>query len=92
MCTVFRDTKGVILLDFLQPGQTINSDCYIVTLTKLKAQISRVRPEKKTTFLSQHDNVRPHTSLKTMEHIINVGWTHHIARIWHVLTSIGSGR
>jgi hypothetical protein len=30
----------VILLDFLEPGQTINSDCYITTLTKLKAQIS----------------------------------------------------
>jgi len=50
MCIVFWDRKGVILLNFLEPGQTINSDCYIVTLTKLKARISRVRPEKKTTF------------------------------------------
>jgi len=75
MCTVFWDRKGVILLDFLEPGQTINSDRYIVTLTKLKAQISRVRPEKKITFLLQHDNARPHTSLRTMEHIDNLGWT-----------------
>ena len=37
MCTVFSDRKGVILLDFLEPGQTINSDRYIVMLTKLKA-------------------------------------------------------
>ena len=74
MCTVFWDTKGMILLNFLEPGQTIISDRYIATLAKLKARISRVRPEKKTTFLLQHDNARPHTSLKTVEHIINVGW------------------
>ena len=73
MCNVFWDRKGVILLDFLEPGQTINSDHYIATLTKLKARISRVRPEKKTTFLLQHDNSRAHTSLKTMEHIVNLG-------------------
>jgi len=75
MCTVFWDRKGVILLDFLEPGQIINSDRYIATLTKLKARISRVRPEKKTTFLLQHDSARPHTSLKTVEHTANLGWT-----------------
>ena len=37
MCTVFWDRKGVILLDFLEPRQTINSDHYIAMLTKLKA-------------------------------------------------------
>ena len=73
MCTAFWDRKGVILLDFLEPGQTINSDCHIAMLTKLKARMSRVRPEKKKkTFLLQHDNARPHTSLKTVEHL---GWT-----------------
>jgi len=75
MCTVFWDRNGVILLDFLEPVQTINSDGYIATLTKLKARISRVRPEKKTRFLLQHDNARPHTSLKTVELIVNLGWT-----------------
>jgi len=48
MCIVFWSRKGVILLDFLEPGQTINSDRNIVTLTKLKVRISRVRQEKKT--------------------------------------------
>ena len=71
MCTVFWDRKGVILLDFLEPGHTINSDCYITTLTKLKARISRDRPEKQTTFLLQHDNARPHTSLKTVVYKIS---------------------
>ena len=33
MCTVFWDRKGVILLVFLEPGQTINSDHYIAMLS-----------------------------------------------------------
>jgi len=74
MCTVVWDWKGVILLDFLEPRQTINSDQYTVTLTKLKAQISRVRLEK-TTFLLQYSNTMPHTCLKTMEHVASLGWT-----------------
>ena len=36
----------MILLDFLEPRQTISSDCYIVTLTKLKTQTSGVVPGK----------------------------------------------
>jgi hypothetical protein len=33
--------KSMIVLDFLEPGQTINSDSYIATLTKLETRISR---------------------------------------------------
>jgi len=69
------DRKGVILLVFLEPRLTINSDLYIAMPTKLKARISGVRPEKKTTFFFQHDNARSHTSLKTVEHTVSLGWT-----------------
>ena len=75
MCAVFWNKRGMILLDFLKTRQTINSDCYIMTLTKLKVQISRVRPEKKTTFLLQLNNTRFHTSVKTIEHTAHLGWT-----------------
>jgi hypothetical protein len=64
----------VNFLGFLEPGQTINSDCYMATLTKLKARISRVGPEKKTTFLLQHNNARPHSSLRTIGHVAKFGW------------------
>jgi 5-methylcytosine-specific restriction endonuclease McrBC GTP-binding regulatory subunit McrB len=94
--TFFWDRKGVIFLDFLEPVQTINSDCYIMMLTKMKDQLFRVRPEKKTTFLLQHDNARHHTSLKTVEHISVLAGlshcTHRIVQIWRLLTSICSGR
>ena len=75
ICTLFWDRKGVILLDSLEPGLTINSDCYITTLTKLKSQTSSFSPEKKIIILLQNDSVTPHTSLKTVEYIANPGWT-----------------
>ena len=68
ICNVFWDRKMVILLEFLEHRQGINSDHYLTALTKLKNQNSRLMPEKKTTFLSQQDNIRSHTRLKTVEH------------------------
>ena len=68
-CTVLWDRKEVILPDFLEP------DFYIAMLARLKAQTSRVRPEKKAAFLMQDHNARPHTNLKTMEHSDIFGWT-----------------
>ena len=36
MITVFWDTDGVILVDVMARGGTINSDTYMKTLQKLK--------------------------------------------------------
>jgi hypothetical protein len=36
MITVFWDVDGVILVDVMARGKTINSDVYIKTLQKLK--------------------------------------------------------
>jgi hypothetical protein len=52
MYTIFWGKKGVIILDFLKPGETINSNRYIATLTKLKARISGQAKE---------DNISPAT-------------------------------
>ena len=72
MVTVLWDSVGVILVDFVSKGVTINSDVYIVT----KARIRRVQPALKLSkVLLQHDNARPHTSLKTHEVINSFGWT-----------------
>ena len=49
---------------------------YISSLmVKLKARISRVRPEKKATLPLQQDNARPRTSFQTVEHTATLGWT-----------------
>ena len=76
MVTVFWDSIGVILVDFMSKGATINSDIYIDTLKKLKARISRVRPAlEMSKVLLQHDNAGLHTSLKAHDIISYFGWT-----------------
>lgn len=73
MCTIFWYKKEVIHLDFLKPWQTINSGSYIEILN-WRLEIP-VRREKKTTFVLQHNNTRPHLSAKTMEYTASLGWT-----------------
>ena len=75
MATVFWDEEGVILLDFLEQGCTINSVRYVTTLQKLKARLKRVRPTKSMEdVLLLHDNARPHTSHHTSQEIEKIGW------------------
>ena len=93
MVTVFWDSVGVILVDFMSKGATINLDVYIDTLKKLKARIQRVLPAfKMSKVLLQHDNAGPHTTFKACEVISSSGWTKilhpHIRQTWHRLTSI----
>ena len=63
MITVFWDWTGVVLVDFLEHGDTINSARYVDTLRKLRARVARVRPGLQA--ILQHDNARPHTSRET---------------------------
>ena len=75
MITVFWDI-GVILVDVKSRCETINSNAYIKTLQKLKQRYRRMRPNRNSGgMLIQHDNARPHTSLRTQEAITKFGWT-----------------
>ena len=65
----------MILLDFLELGQTVSSDNDITVQTKLNVQTSRTSAEKKTAFLLQLSIIRPHTSLSTVVHVARPGWT-----------------
>ena len=66
--------QRIILLDFLKPWASVNSELYFKTLIKLKAKTACTRLEKKTFFL-QHDNARPHANRKTTECVTKFGWT-----------------
>jgi hypothetical protein len=82
--------QSMIVLDFLEPGQTISSDRYIAPLAKLKA----IRPEKKTSSLLQQYSACPHASMKTMELVAKLARVSYptcsIVR-WGLLTSICLG-
>ncbi|GFO34991.1 histone-lysine N-methyltransferase SETMAR [Plakobranchus ocellatus] len=58
--TVLWDMEGVVHMEFLEQGQTVNSERYISTLRALKLRRGRVRCDKDS--ILQHDNARPHTS------------------------------
>jgi [histone H3]-lysine36 N-dimethyltransferase SETMAR len=73
MATFFWDQHGVVLIDFLEPGTTINKERYCLTLEKLKKAIQKKRNYRKVTI--HHDNARPHTAHLTQTRIAEYGWT-----------------
>jgi hypothetical protein len=53
MASVFWDARGIIFIDYLEKGQTINSEYYIVLLERLNDEIKIKRPylrKKKVLF------------------------------------------
>jgi len=76
MIAIFSDCEGVILVGPMLRRGIINSDTCIRTPTELRNYFKQVWPHKNPTeILLQHDNARPHTSLKTLEAITKFGWT-----------------
>lgn len=68
MASIFWDAKGIILIDYLQTGTTINAQYYCTLLEKLKTKIAEKRPQmKRKKFLFHHDNAPCHTAKFTTE-------------------------
>ena len=76
MLTVFWDSKGPILEDYLEKGRRINSARYSDLLANnLKPSVRTKRQgllSKKVLLL--HDNARPHTASQTVETINHLGF------------------
>jgi histone-lysine N-methyltransferase SETMAR len=63
MATVFWDSRGVVLIDYLQKGKTITGAYYSSLLDKLNEAIKAKRPHlAKKKVLFHHDNAPAHTS------------------------------
>ena len=63
MATVFWDSHGVILIDYLQKGKTITGTYYASLLDKLNAELVGKRPHlQKKEILCHQDNAHSHTS------------------------------
>ena len=73
MITVFWDMQGVLLIDFLQKGETITAARYQDTLKKLAVAIQRKRQTVQNVIL-HHDNARPYTAQATTDEIVAKGW------------------
>ena len=75
MATVFWDRKGVLLVDFMAHGTTINTYRYCETLKNLRRAIQNWRrgvPTKGVCLL--HDNARPHVARQTVALLDQFGW------------------
>ena len=70
LLTIFWDMEGVVHMEFLNQGQTVNSEQYISTLRALKARLRRVRGSRDS--ILQHDNARPHTSRQTQDALVQL--------------------
>lgn len=67
MASVFWDAHGILFIDYLEKGKTINSDYYCALLDRLKEEIAKKRPHmKKKKLLFHQDNAPCHKSMKTM--------------------------
>ena len=64
----------MLYTEFLTKGSTVNSNRYCATLWTLKQRIRRTRPERNT-FLSHHDNARPHCSAQTQDAMTSLKFT-----------------
>lgn len=70
LASVFWDAKGILLVDYLQTGKTINSEYYCNLLDQLDVKIREKRPglqRKKIIF--HQDNAPAHTAQKTIAKI-----------------------
>ncbi|GFW83103.1 histone-lysine N-methyltransferase SETMAR [Trichonephila clavipes] len=75
MATVFWVRHGVLLVEFMQQGTTINAAAYFATLTKLRRAIQNKRRGLLTYgVLLLHDNPRPHSAINTQNLIRSFGW------------------
>ncbi|GFW49368.1 histone-lysine N-methyltransferase SETMAR [Trichonephila clavipes] len=75
VCTVFCDRRGVLLVDFLTRGDTINAAAYCATFQKLRRAIQNKRRGMLSAgVVLLHDNAHPHTADPTQDLITSFRW------------------
>ncbi|KAL1460741.1 hypothetical protein WDU94_012693 [Cyamophila willieti] len=75
MATVFWDARGVIFVDYLEKGQTINSAYYVTLLDTLNEKLKEKRPHLgKKKVLFHQDNAPVHTSTTSMAKLHELRW------------------
>lgn len=75
MATVFWDQKGVLLVDFMEQGTTINKETYCETLRRLRRAIQNKRRGMLSSgVILIHDNARPHSANVTKQLLQQFKW------------------
>jgi len=68
---VFFDIRGVIYIDWVPEGQTVNQVYYKNVLTTLRERVRRRRPDmwKKASWILHHDNAPAHNALSVKRYL-----------------------
>ncbi|XP_022822885.1 histone-lysine N-methyltransferase SETMAR-like [Spodoptera litura] len=75
MATVFWDARGIIHIDYLQKGKTINGEYYSNLLGRFDEALKEKRPHlAKKKVLFHQDNARVHTCAVSMGKIDELGY------------------
>jgi len=84
LASIFWDQDGILLIDYLPKGQTINAEYYSSLLVQMKDILKEKRRWKFTKFL--HDISPAHRTLATQKKLTYLGFKcldhHPILRIW----------
>jgi histone-lysine N-methyltransferase SETMAR len=75
LASIFWDQEGILLIDYLPKGQTMNPECYLSPLVQLKDILKEKCHGKITNgvfFL--HDNVPPHRAHATQKKMAHLGF------------------
>jgi len=75
LASIFWDQDGILLIDYLPKGQTINVEYYSSLLVQLKDTLKEKCPGKVTKrVLSLHDNALPHHALAIQKKLAYLGF------------------
>ncbi|PNF40213.1 hypothetical protein B7P43_G08284 [Cryptotermes secundus] len=75
MMTFFFDSKGPLLVEFLEHGTTVSAQRYEDTLQKLRRAIKSKCPGMLSNgIIIPHDNARPHTANSVRNTLQRFGW------------------
>jgi len=68
MHVCFFDHKGIVHYEFIAQGQTVNQQCHLEVLTRLRETVRRKRPGLwPDKWILHHDNAPAHDALRVLE-------------------------
>lgn len=72
MATVFWNSKGVVHIDYLATGRSINSEYYVNLLEQVRQKIPK---GKRSRVIFLQDNCPAHKAIKTKAKVAQLKWT-----------------